>query len=163
MTGPELQCAVDAFVQQEARCLDERRFADWLELYEPDVEYWVPAWGDDGLPTTDPERELSLIYYASRGGLEDRVFRVQGGHSSASTPPPRTCHLRAPALVVATSDGFEARFNWTTHAFRFNATTSYYGRKKIWLVRHGDTFRIVRSHTWILNDLIDQVIDFYHL
>ena len=31
------------------------------------------AWDDDGTLVTDPQREVSLIWYGNRGGLEDRV------------------------------------------------------------------------------------------
>lgn len=163
MNPLELQRAVDDLIQQEARCLDEACFTEWLELYVPDAEYWVPMWEDSGRHTTDPQKQLSLIYYDSRAGLEDRVFRVQGGRSSASTPLPRTCHIRTPALVREAGEFIEARFNWVTHSFRFGASSTYYGRKAFWLVRQEKSLRIAKAHTWVLNDLIDQVLDFYHL
>ena len=65
--------AIQSFVFQEARALDERRWADWLEFYAEDVEYWMPSWDDDDTLTNDPQNEVSLIYYANRQGLEDRV------------------------------------------------------------------------------------------
>lgn len=163
MIALELQRAVDSLIQQEARCLDEARFGDWLELYAPDAEYWVPMWEDSGRPTTDPRKQLSLIYYDSRSGLEDRVFRVQGGRSSASTPLPRTCHIRTPAIVQEAGGLIEARFNWVTHSFRFGATTTYYGSKVLWLAGDERALRIAKAHTLVFNDLIDQVLDFYHL
>ena len=53
----------------------------------------MPAWADDDQLTEDPQREISLIYYANRGGLEDRVFRIRTDRSSAtSLPEPRTGH-----------------------------------------------------------------------
>lgn len=163
MNTPELQLAVDTFIQQEALCLDEGRFSDWLEMYAPEAEYWVPAWEDSGRHTRDPQTQLSLIYYDSRAGLEDRVFRVEKGRSSASTPMPRICHIRTPAIVRSAGESIEARFNWVTHSFRFGTSTTYYGRKILWIDRRQEGLRIVRAHTWVLNDLIDQVLDFYHL
>ncbi|MBC5763007.1 aromatic-ring-hydroxylating dioxygenase subunit beta [Ramlibacter albus] len=163
MSTLALQVDVDTFIQQEALCLDEGRFGDWLGLYAPEVEFWVPASDDFGRYTTDPQTQLSLIYYDSRAGLEDRVFRVEKGRSSASTPMPRTCHMRTPSIVRAAGERIEARFNWVTHSFRFGASTTYYGRKTIWLERRHDALCIVQAHTWVLNDLVDQVLDFYHL
>ena len=59
----------------------------------PDAEFWMPAWDDDDTLVTDPQREISLIYYTNRGGLEDRVFRIKTDRSSAtSLPEPRTGH-----------------------------------------------------------------------
>ena len=155
--------AVEQFVQREAYLLDERRWDEWLALFAPDVEYWVPMWDDNGTPTRDPQTELSLIYYASRNGLEDRVFRVRSGRSSASMPLFRTCHLRSTSLVATEGPLLAARFTWVTHAFRSGTSHSYFGSKTLWLRPEADSFRIVKSHTLVLNDVIDQVLDFYHL
>src|SRR3712207_6909137 len=35
--------------------------------------------------TEDPHREMSLIYYGNKGGLEDRVFRIRTERSSATS------------------------------------------------------------------------------
>ena len=83
--------AVKAFLYKEARLLDDRRFDEWIECYHPDSQYWMPAWDDNGELTEDPQREISLIYYDNRGGIEDRVFRIKTDRSSAtSLPEPRT-------------------------------------------------------------------------
>ncbi|MCS5932991.1 aromatic-ring-hydroxylating dioxygenase subunit beta [Klebsiella pneumoniae subsp. pneumoniae] len=52
--------------------------------------HWMPAWGDDDQLTRDPQKEISLIYYPNREGLEDRVYRIKTERSGASTPEPRT-------------------------------------------------------------------------
>ena len=83
------------FLYREARLLDDRQWDDWLQCYSPDVEFWMPAWDDQDSLTEDPHREISLIYYPNRDGLEDRVFRIKTERSSASTPEPRTAHLIA--------------------------------------------------------------------
>ena len=69
--------SIQNFLYQEASALDDRRWDDWLAFYAPDVEFHMPAWDDDGELTTDPQKEVSLIYYPSRAGLEDRVFRIE--------------------------------------------------------------------------------------
>ena len=74
------------FLYREARLLDDKAWDEWLTLYCEDVEYWMPAWDDDGQPTDNPNTELSLMYYARRDGLgeddgqqtEDRQCQ-QGG------------------------------------------------------------------------------------
>ena len=84
---------VRQFLYREARYLDDREFETWLECYHPDVEFWMPAWDDNGELTEDPQSEISLIYYDNRGGLEDRVFRIRTDRSAAtSMPEPRTGH-----------------------------------------------------------------------
>ena len=84
---------VRQFLYYEARLLDDRLWDEWLNCYSPQVVYWMPAWGDDDKLTRDPQREISLIYYPSRDGLEDRVYRIKTERSGASTPEPRTTHM----------------------------------------------------------------------
>ena len=66
-------------------------------VYAPDVEFFMPSWDDDDRLTTDPHNEVSLIYYPSKQGLEDRVFRIETDRSSASRPTP------GPAMRSTTS------------------------------------------------------------
>ena len=87
------QNAIEQFLYREARYLDDREFEKWLECYADDVVYWMPTWADDDRLTSDPQREMSLIYYGNKGGLEDRIFRIRTERSSAtSLPEPRTSH-----------------------------------------------------------------------
>jgi benzoate/toluate 1,2-dioxygenase beta subunit len=64
---------------------------------------------------TDPEREISLIYYPNRQGLEDRVFRIKTERSSATIPDTRTSHNLS-NIEIESTDGQLAtvRFNWHT-------------------------------------------------
>ena len=80
---------VRQFLYYEARLLDDRQWDEWLSCYSPQVVYWMPAWGDDDQLTRDPQKEISLIYYPNREGLEDRVYRIKTERSGASTPEPK--------------------------------------------------------------------------
>ena len=82
--------AIQAFLYQEERAQAEKRWADWLACYADDVDYFMPSWDDDDTLTTDPHNEVSLIYYPSKQGLEDRVFRIKTERSSATMPDTRT-------------------------------------------------------------------------
>ena len=62
---------VQTFLYAEARALDDREWDAWLACYAPDATFHMPAWDDDDLLTEDPQREISLIYYGSKQGLED--------------------------------------------------------------------------------------------
>src|SRR5258707_14304442 len=90
-------------VHREAMYLDEQRWDEWLALYTEDCEYWMPAWKADGTPTTNPQAEVSHIYYASRAGLEDRVVRIRSRKTAASAPMPRTPHLLCRARPAESS------------------------------------------------------------
>jgi 3-phenylpropionate/cinnamic acid dioxygenase small subunit len=91
------QHRVEQFLFREARLIDERRFAEWEELWEDDGIYWVPANGDD----TDPDRDVSLIY-DNRSRLHSRVERYAGGKAFSQVPPPRTAHIVANVEIVPT-------------------------------------------------------------
>ena len=74
---------VQQFLYREARFLDDKEWESWLELYAPDAEFWMPSWDDDDQLVTDPQTQISLIWYGHKGGLEDRVFRIRTERSSA--------------------------------------------------------------------------------
>lgn len=102
---------VAAFLFREARLLDDRQWDEWLTCYAPNAVFWMPAWDDDDKLVEDPQREISLIYYPNRDGLEDRVFRIKTERSGASMPEPRTNHAVTNIEVTSETDGvLEVRF-----------------------------------------------------
>lgn len=155
--------SVQRFLACEALLLDEKDWDAWLALYHPDAEYWVPAWDDDGKITVDPQTEISLIYYPSRGGLEDRVFRIRTGRSSATMPLMRTCHMFTLLAVEEREDGMQARSSWTVQSFREDQTLTYYGSAEYDLRRSGDSWVIARKKTIVLNDLSKTMLDIYNI
>ena len=99
---------IQAFLYREGRLLDDREWDEWLTLYRKDAEFWMPAWDDDDQLTRDPQSEISLIYYPSREGLEDRVYRIKTERSGAtSIPEPRTTH-QVSNLEVLSSEEYSA-------------------------------------------------------
>ncbi len=153
-----------AFLYKEARLLDDRQWDEWLECYAPKAVFWMPAWDDDDRLTEDPQRELSLVYYPNRDGLEDRVFRIKTERSSASMPEPRTAHSVANVEVLSeTDEQIEVRFNWHTLSHRYKATDSYFGTSFYTLDVRGEQPLITRKKVVLKNDYIHQVIDIYHI
>ncbi len=154
---------------REGHALDMRLWDDWLEFYEPDCEYWVPAWRDEEDLTDDPTSEISLIYYASRAGLEDRVWRVRSGLSAASKLLPRTQHQATNVVVTPPDDGGEdeivARFNWCVNQFECDTRVAhtFFGRGEATLRFRDGVWRFRRKKTILLNDYIPTVVDFYSL
>ena len=152
------------FLYKEARFLDDEQWDDWLQCYAPSAEFWMPAWDDDDKLTTDPETEISLIYYPDRQGLEDRVFRIKTERSSATMPDTRTSHnLSNIEIVERNGDKVTVRFNWNTLSFRYKTSYSYFGMSRYEIDFSGDKPQILSKYVVLKNDYINQVIDVYHL
>ena len=155
--------AICAFLYREARLLDDREWDEWLELYDTNVEYWMPAWDDDDQLTQDPQSQISLIYYPNRNGLEDRVFRIKTERSSASMPETRINHMLTNVEVLAErSDGVDIRYNFHTLSHRYKATDHFFGTIFLTLGKSESGFLITRKKIVLKNDYIRQVIDIYH-
>jgi len=156
---------VEQFLYREARYLDDREFEKWLECYAPNAEFWMPAWDDDDTLTTDPQREVSLIWYGNRGGLEDRVFRIRTDRSSAtSLPEPRTGHnISNMEIVDQRGDSCDVRFNWFTLYYRYQTVDTYFGTSFYTLDTSGEKPLITYKKVVLKNDYIHHVVDIYHV
>ena len=130
----------------EGALLDEQKWDEWLNLYTEDCEFWMPSWDSEHEYTKDPKKEISLIYYNSRAGLEDRVWRIKSGMSSASMPLPRTWHA-ANNIRLGTEQGgnIDVFANWQTHAFKEGETRTFYGRAEYRLKRAGEELKIAKK------------------
>lgn len=156
---------IQAFLYAEARCLDDRDWDGWLAHYAPNATFHMPAWDDDDLLTEDPQSEISLIYYGSKQGLEDRVFRIRTERSSAtSLPEPRTSHNISNVEILERAEGLmKLRFNWFTLSFRYKTTDSYFGTSFYTLDVSGERPLITAKKVVLKNDYIHHVIDIYHI
>lgn len=152
--------AAEELLFREALALDRREWDAWLALYAEDCVFWMPAWRDETTPTSDPDRELSLIWYRGRHNLEDRVWRVRSGLSVASTPLPRCVHLVTNVLVEG-EDRVAASFAVHTHDVRAERIHAFFGRYEYRLAETGDGWRIAEKKILLLNDTIPTVVDFY--
>ncbi len=160
MTDARMAQVWDLLVR-EAACLDERRWDDWLALMAPDIEYWIPAW-DGHEPISDPANEMSLVYYESRQGLEDRVYRLKSRRSAASEPLARTCHYVTNLRCEFLDDGnCLAWANWQANNWRHGQTTTFWGRYEYLLKPTGQDgdWRIHKKKVLLMNDVVPTVLD----
>jgi len=153
-----------AALYREARLLDDRQWDEWLACYADDVTYWMPAWGDDDQLTNDHEREISLMYYRDRGGLEDRVFRIKTERSGASTPEPRTSHYIGNVEMLAErGDAIDVRYNFQTLSHRYKVTDQFFGTAFVTFRKVDERLLISYKKIVLKNDYIRQVLDVYHV
>lgn len=152
-------------LQREGIYLDEQRWDEWIALFAPDCEYWVPTWTSDRALATDPQRELSHIYYSNRQGLEDRIVRIRTGRSPASTPMPRTAHLVTAILALEppTAERLRLRSTWSSHVFfpRLQTSFTFFGHAIHELVRRDSRWVIQRKKAVLQNDFIPTMLDVY--
>jgi benzoate/toluate 1,2-dioxygenase beta subunit len=155
---------IEAFLFRECRLLDDEQWDEWLECYHPDAVFWMPSWDDDGKLVADPQREISLIYYANRQGLEDRVFRIKTERSSATMPDTRTSHNISNVELEREADGIlTVRFNWHTLSHRYKTDYSHFGTSRYEIDFTGERPLILNKYVVLKNDYINQVIDVYHI
>lgn len=155
-----------ALLYAEGLALDERRWEDWLALYVEDARFWVPAWKNETETTTDPDSELSLIYYDSRAGLEDRVWRLKSGLSVASNPLRRTAHMLSNIIVQpGEEDEAVVKASGVVHVYdpKRKASAAFFSLYEYRLRRAGGEWRIAAKTVRLLNDNIPAVLDIYML
>jgi benzoate/toluate 1,2-dioxygenase beta subunit len=161
MVDTDLQAARD-LVALEGSLLDQRDWDRWLDLFVPEAEYWIPCWLDEYSLTDDPTSQLSLIYYSSRAGLEDRVFRIRTGKSLASTPLPRTSHIISIVSSLVAADGsIRVESNWCTFSYKLEAATNFFGSQIHVLKQTTLGLRILKRKIIVMNDTIQNVLDIY--
>ncbi|WP_298279821.1 benzoate 1,2-dioxygenase small subunit [uncultured Bradyrhizobium sp.] len=161
MTYEEIQ----AFLFKEARALDDRDWDTWLTYYDQNAVFWMPTWDDFDQLTENPQTEMSLIYYPTRSGLEDRVFRIKTDRSSAtSMPEPRTSHNISNIEVVERQGSeVKVRFNWCTFNYRYTTTDTFWGTSFYTIDMATGHSLITNKKVILKNDQIHHVIDVYHV
>ncbi|HVL37739.1 MAG TPA: aromatic-ring-hydroxylating dioxygenase subunit beta [Burkholderiales bacterium] len=137
---------VQQFLFREARLLDERRFAQWLALFDPDAEYWVPyAWQQQS-----PKDHVSL-YYETVKLLGMRVDRLARELSPLDTPPARVNHYLSNVTVEEGEGELVARAYLLFVEYR-RAEQRWFAGRSTWRLRPaaGD-FRIAAKRVDLLN------------
>ncbi|WP_462380956.1 anthranilate 1,2-dioxygenase small subunit [Pseudomonas sp. Marseille-QA0892] len=162
---PQLQYDIEQFLYRKSALCDAQQWDEYIDLFTEDSEFHLPQWDSEHVYTTDPKKGMSLIYYANRGGLEDRVFRIRTGKAASTIPMPRTLHLISNVRVSESQRQGEliVDANWHTLFYRLGCAEQFFGRASYTLVGHGEARKIRRKHVVLLNDTINSVLDFYHL
>jgi benzoate/toluate 1,2-dioxygenase beta subunit len=159
--GP-LSAQVAQFLYTEALLLDERRWDEWLALYDADAVFWVPSYTMQGQPVTDPELSINLIYITSRAGLEDRIYRIRTGTSEASVQLPRVCHQISNVTAEAgRGDGqITAGANFMVASWSHRRGQEFRsGRYEYRLLRQGDGFLIAHKKVLPIEEITDGWFD----
>ena len=140
-----LQYEVEQFYYHEARLLDDRRFSEWMQLFDPDVSYWAPVRVTrEGAPDQMRRGELAL-FDDDYGTLELRVQGLMTKSAWAEIPPSRTRHLISNVTATSDAEGkISALSNFLVFRSRLEATDhTFVGSREDVLVPHKGSFRIL--------------------
>ncbi len=155
-----LQREVEEFFYAEADLLDDRRFADWLDLFAEDARYWMPLarnvqFGRDAGEFTR-ERQDSAWIDEGKETLRQRVEQLATGIHWAEEPRSRMSHLVTNIRVVEATPDLAAPQELTTRC-RFlvyrnrlqDEVDVLVGKRRDVLRRDGASWRIARREIYL--------------
>lgn len=97
----ELRTIASDFLAREALILDERRFRDWYELLDDEIDYDVPI--RIAMRTYQDEfPEGAYRIKDCKAHIKTRIARLESDHAWAEVPPSRTLRVVGSVLVDAT-------------------------------------------------------------
>jgi 3-phenylpropionate/cinnamic acid dioxygenase small subunit len=154
-----LQHEVEQFYYAEAALLDERRFAEWLDLLTSDVHYWMPI--RRTVMNADLDQEFTrpgamAFFDDDKAMLEARVKKLATGYSWSEDPPSRTRHMIHNVRVLAV-EGAELTVESNFHLYRTRLESeedSWIGRRRDRLRRVDGALRIAERHVFLDQTLI---------
>lgn len=137
----------EEFLLHEARLLDEAKFDDWLALFTPDAQYWVPSEPNQ----QNPHDTVSLMY-DDRRLLETRVRRLASPRIYSQEPRSRTSRIVANVTLEESSADYAlTRSKFMLIEFRRNEQRMFGGTCFHRLVRHEGALRIRLKRIDLLN------------
>lgn len=137
----------ESFLLHEARLLDEAKFDDWLALFTPDAQYWVPS--ESGQQS--PHDTVSLMY-DDRRLLETRVRRLASPRIYSQEPRSRTSRIVANVTFEERGpDVALVRSKFVMIEFRRNEQRLFGGTCFHRLIRQGDGLRIRLKRVDLVN------------
>ena len=117
LADPARWFSVQAFLNFEARLLDDYQFDHWLALLADDIRYWMPLVSNR--IGRDVGTELSRFgevahFDENKQSLANRVKRLATGMAWAETPRSRTRHLVSNVELLGESEAaaLEVRSNF---------------------------------------------------
>ncbi len=146
-TSVERWHAVQTFLFHEARLLDERRWDEWLALFDADAEYWVPsAWQQES-----PKDHVSL-FYETVELLRMRMDRLERDLAPQEWPKARTNHHLTNVGVDDDTGGEVTATAYLLFVEYRREEQRWFSGRATWRLRDGEEgFRIASKRVDLLN------------
>ncbi|MCW2683774.1 MAG: aromatic-ring-hydroxylating dioxygenase, beta subunit [Blastococcus sp.] len=155
-----LQASVSDFLYREADLLDERRYAEWLEMLAEDYHYSVPlrmnvAFGETATREETVSGRDILWFDEDKGTVAQRVQQLMTGVHWAEEPVSRVSHLVTNVrLDVIQLPEVEVSCRFLVYRNRVADETDFLvGRRRDKIRQVGDTWQLVRREL-----LLDQSV-----
>jgi 3-phenylpropionate/cinnamic acid dioxygenase small subunit len=159
-----IQDKVSELLFEEADYLDQKQWSKWLNLYTEDCIYWVPAWINESVYTTNPDEELNLLYLKGKQNLIDRVFRIETGDSFASVPMDRTTHLISNIRILSReNNSIYLKSNWIVHSYGIREGQTRGGFYEFTLIQTDLGLKIAQKKIILIDDKLIGPVDIFHL
>jgi len=140
--------AAEAFLVNEARLLDERRFREWMALFTEDGVYWVPAAPDQQSP-----HDQASLFFDDRELMKTRIDRLEHPLIHVQTPPSRTVHLITNITVEPGDAAGEVTLasNVLMVEYRLDRQRIFAGRQRHRLRSESAAWRIASKRVDLIN------------
>ena len=148
--------AIEQFLYREAALLDEKRWAEWLDLYTEDCFYWVPS----VVGQKDPVETVSL-YAEDRMRMEMRILRVTQPRAFSQEMPTRMAHIVGNVMPESEGAAFDGGMapgadmvvRSTAHILEFRRDDQriFGGTVRHWLRRGGADWKIAMKRIDLVN------------
>lgn len=151
-----LQQEIADFLYSEAELLDERRFADWLELLAEDISYFMPVrrnvkFGQHAQHENTISGQGISWFDEDKWTLTKRVEQILTGVHFAEEPLSRVSHMISNVQLLDVSPSIDAAQKVTVKS-RFLVyqnrqeyeTYFFVGKRTDVLRRDGDTWKIAK-------------------
>jgi 3-phenylpropionate/cinnamic acid dioxygenase small subunit len=150
-SGPQifgsLKEKVDAFLFQEARLLDSKRYRDWAAFLTTDFIYWIPGSPD----IVDPRLEGG-VNFDDRRRIIDRITLIETNVQWAQVPRSRTCRTISNIEAFSAADSVvRVRSNVVIWEYRRGRAQSYIGWQFHEILIGTDPWRIRRKFIALLD------------
>lgn len=157
LASASIQTAAQLLYAREGHLLDGGDFEGWLQIFAPDLHYWMPTrsarFPREQRLQFEPEGS-SAHFDESLGDLAQRVRKVRTGRAWSEVPASRTRHLTANVVVHSTDrdDVFLAETSFLVYRTRSDTyQDTFAGGRRDHLVASADGELLV-SHRVILLD-----------
>jgi 3-phenylpropionate/cinnamic acid dioxygenase small subunit len=155
-----LQHEVEQFLYHEQSLLDDRKWAEWLDLLTEDVRYFMPLARNIKMGEEDHEytRELQDASWMDEGKelLRRRVMQLQTGVHWAEEPLSRTAHIITNLQITEVNgDEVHTRCNFVTYRNRIETQTDLFvGRRKDMLRKVNGEWKLARREIYLAQNVL---------